>query len=162
MKQLPVLMLSLLIQSTWQESNEDEFVDERNVLPTLLNILNDAVRGYEKYVLRNDEVYWKLASEADPEYDFIVVGGGSSGCVIASRLSEIKRWKVLLLEAGDPEDVLVDIPLLVVGVQNTSYDWTYKTEKLTDAGLGLVDQRMNFPRGEGFGRMQRPQFYDVH
>lgn len=60
-------------------------------------------------------------------YDFIVVGGGSTGAVIANRLSEVSSWNVLLLEAGGDETIATDIPGLVTYVQRTNIDWKYKT-----------------------------------
>jgi choline dehydrogenase len=64
------------------------------------------------------------------EFDFIVVGAGSAGCVLASRLSESGHHSVLLLEAGGPaNNINLKIPLMVAKVLNDErFTWQYQTE----------------------------------
>ncbi|XP_023936557.2 glucose dehydrogenase [FAD, quinone]-like [Bicyclus anynana] len=61
----------------------------------------------------------------DMEYDFIVVGGGTAGCVVASRLSENRKWNVLLIEAGPEEPKMALIPGLTSEFKGSSLDWQY-------------------------------------
>lgn len=62
------------------------------------------------------------------EYDFVIVGAGSAGCVLANRLSEIKSWNILLIEAGDEELFIMDVPILATMLQFTNNNWGYRTE----------------------------------
>lgn len=84
-------------------------------------------------------------------YDFIVIGGGSAGSVVASRLSEVPHWKVLLIEAGADENEVTDVPALCGTLQLSQYDWKYKTVPSNTSCLGMKGQRCNWPRGRVLG-----------
>lgn len=51
---------------------------------------------------------------------------GGAGAVVASRLSEIDNWKILLLEAGGHETELTDVPLLSLYLHKSKLDWKYR------------------------------------
>lgn len=63
------------------------------------------------------------------EYDFVIVGSGPSGCVLANRLSGEGNRSVLLLEAGSAENpILTNIPMSAPNLQLSDYNWNYETE----------------------------------
>lgn len=86
------------------------------------------------------------------EYDFIVVGAGTAGCTVAARLSENPNWNVLLLEAGGPELLVMDVPILAHFLQlNRDINWGYRTQPSDSFCKGLTNNRCNFPRGKVMG-----------
>src|SRR5437660_12413382 len=85
------------------------------------------------------------------EYDFIVVGGGSAGAVIASRLSEDPNCRVALIEAGERPPEVSALPIAPAAVQlNPATDWMFSADP-GKAAVRLNGRRVPVPRGNVLG-----------
>jgi len=83
------------------------------------------------------------------EFDYIVIGGGTAGCVLANRLSADPTVSVVLIEAGDKDDYFwIDIPVgYLYTIGNPRTDWCYQTE----AEPGLNGRSIGYARGKVLG-----------
>ena len=81
-------------------------------------------------------------------YDYVIVGAGSAGCVLAARLSEDPDVRVALLEAGGPDtQPEIHIPVAFPAVFKSSLDW----DLLGEPEPGLGGRRLYLPRGKVLG-----------
>ena len=83
------------------------------------------------------------------EYDYIIIGAGTAGCVLANRLSANPDTQVLLLEAGGKDNYFwIDIPVgYLYTIANPRTDWCYETEP----DPGLNNRRIGYARGKVLG-----------
>ena len=87
--------------------------------------------------------------QSEGEYDYIIIGAGSSGCIIANRLSADPSARVLLLEAGGNDNwIWFHIPVgYLFAIGNPRADWMFRTEPEE----GLNGRSLHYPRGKVIG-----------
>ena len=97
--------------------------------------------------MRRDE--GEQMAESFGSYDYIIVGAGTAGCVLANRLSADPNVSVLLLEAGGKDDYIwTKIPVgYLYCIGNPKVDWGFKTEPEP----GLNGRAIDYPRGKVLG-----------
>jgi choline dehydrogenase len=90
-----------------------------------------------------------IAQQHSEEFDYVIVGAGSAGCVLADRLSEDGRSSVLLLEyGGSDRSIFIQMPsALAIPMNRARYNWGYHSEP--EPGLG--GRRLHTPRGKVLG-----------
>jgi len=99
---------------------------------------------------KENRVQTLLMKKLLAQYDYVIIGGGSAGAVLASRLSEDENCTVLLLEAGVDEVPLSDVPWLYHTLQRTYLDWDFKTESSSSYCLAMHNHQCRWPRGKVF------------
>ncbi|KAK9871027.1 hypothetical protein WA026_009985 [Henosepilachna vigintioctopunctata] len=129
----------------------------KNKIDFLEALINDSIEKSKDYKVRTDNsnFFVNTNDSAIPieygTFDFIVVGAGSSGSVVSSRLSEVEKWDILLLEAGDLNDDLTEIPYLYELLQLSERNWGYFTTPQKNGCFGRKNRQCPYHRGKVVG-----------
>ncbi|XP_075973734.1 glucose dehydrogenase [FAD, quinone]-like [Anticarsia gemmatalis] len=89
--------------------------------------------------------------EIEPEYDYIIVGCGTAGSVIAHRLATETNYTFIVLEAGSRSHDLLEAPVLGPFMHGSVFDWQYQTVPQEHACFGMKDKKCKLAQGKIIG-----------
>ncbi|XP_056636259.1 glucose dehydrogenase [FAD, quinone]-like isoform X2 [Diorhabda sublineata] len=118
------------------------------------NLINEELEKAEKFELPTNANIHRPLDDTIRDFgtfDFVVIGAGSTGSVIASRLSEIAEWRILLLEAGGYPNNFTMIPAMFAIQALTNYNWGFLSTPQKTACLGTVKKQCRGLSGKGLG-----------
>ncbi|KOX78880.1 Glucose dehydrogenase [acceptor] [Melipona quadrifasciata] len=115
---------------------------------TFMTLLDTFVRAKEEISQLCERV--RPIDPARRTFEIIRIRRGTAGSVVASRLSDLPEWKVLLLEAGPDEPPGAEIPSMVAMFLGTEIDWQHRTTNETNACLSTGGS-CSWPRGKNLG-----------
>lgn len=126
-----ILFISSLVNKQFSVSAELDYYSPFNG-PSIPEYLKEIPKFFTHPFRPNYNTFVPL-----PEYDYVIVGSGPAGCVLANRLTEDANVTVLLLEIGPPEiPSFTDPPAGSVFLQATDYNFAYVTERQQRACQG--------------------------
>ncbi|CAH1156143.1 unnamed protein product [Phaedon cochleariae] len=125
----------------------------------LINYFTNLIAEGQSAALSNqlptDASMYKPTDDSVTDYgtfDFVIVGGGVGGSVVARRLSDMENQKVLLLEAGTfADDDFYRIPSMTAYLAFSEVQWGFRSIPQKTACLGIINQRCSAYRGKGMG-----------
>ncbi|KAG7306602.1 hypothetical protein JYU34_007972 [Plutella xylostella] len=114
-------------------------------LTTALSVFTDSVGGIVVDWPKNSDL------KGGENFDFIVVGGGTAGCVLARRLTELSDWSVLLIEAGGDPPLSSLVPAVFMLMTYTDVDWAFVAEDDGYSSQAQKDQHLIMTQGKMLG-----------
>nr|XP_003705713.2 PREDICTED: glucose dehydrogenase [FAD, quinone]-like [Megachile rotundata] len=154
-----LLPMTLLIFPNQYKSNAERHYPNlygyRSNTSIFENMFGAAIGGLN-FLFANQQFLAAAQPDTTPPsnsvYDFIVVGAGTAGATVASRLSEIDGFRVLLIEGGPEETLFMDVPVAANFIQRINeIDWKYETEPSNKYCKGMKGHRCKWPRGKVMG-----------